>query len=275
MRRKKPQLNFASDRQKKRKRLRAFITAFVIFVVLLGGASLFLFLNSIDYDLKNLTGKGQEEVTEPEEVTEKVLPQIPVEDKTILLTFYTEKDELTGLYLITSHAQTENITVEAVDVNTQVTIEKTATLREHFKNGGMSGLKIAVETHTNKKMDRYIKQSETALKKIVGKVGNVTVNVPSSIHYKGKDFSLFLEQGEQNLTGDLFLKYLYYADSKNREEAVCALTKTTLEALLKNSDQTLINFLFNESDTDFSIMDASDGGMISMLIMLRSSVVPA
>ena len=53
--------------------------------------------------------------------------------------------------------------------------------------------------------------SQTQLKKVVSKIGDVTVRIPSDINYKGADFSLLLDAGDQNLTSDLFCKYFLYA----------------------------------------------------------------
>lgn len=270
MRNRKPKLNFSSPEKQKKKRAVTFISAFAIFVVVLGGVSALIFLNSIDFNLSNLNGKNTDTNTE-EPTNEQVdTTTIEIKDSSVLLTICDTKSNLTGVYIISSHADTKDITVQMLDLNTNINGEN---LQMQFKNGGMNGLKTAIEAHLDRKVDRYIKQSETSLKKIIGKIGNVIVDVPQKIQYKSKENSLYLDAGEQSLTGDLFLKYLNYANGKEEEKAIAALVSSTLEALYKTqANNNVLNFLFNESETDFSVVDSAAEGMIPMYISLRAYV---
>ncbi len=270
MRKRKPKLNFSSPEKQKKKRAAAFISAFAVFVVVLGGVSVLLFMDSIDFNLNNLIGKKTEE--EMEDTTEEPVKTtaVEVQDSSVLLTIYSSQSKLTGLYMISSHADSKEITVQMLDLNTNVDGESFAS---HFKNSGMSGLKAAVESHVGYKTDRYIKQSETSLKKIIGKIGNVNILIPQRIQDKSQGNSLYLEAGEQSLTGDLFLKYLYYADGNEEEKAIAALVSSTLQSLYKTQkNNSVLSFIFNESETDFSIVDSAADGIIPMFVSLRGSV---
>ena len=273
MRYKKPQLNFASEKQKQKKRMHIFIVSFAVFVFVLGGASVLLFMDYMEYDFSNF---GQESTEEQIETTlEDSAQDTPIELKTIhvLLTFYNQKKELTDLYLISLLSdKNPKITVQAMDIQEKVQGES---LQDCFKNKGMNGLKTAVEAQNALHVDRYIKQSEVELKKTVNRIGNVVVNVPSSIHCNQKGLTLYLEAGPQNLTGDLFLKYLYYAKTPEKEMAIVNFIQTTLHALYKSQDnQRLLNDLFNAVETDFSILDNANDGYIPMFIYLRDAVQP-
>ena len=72
--------------------------------------------------------------------------------------------------------------------------------------------------------------SQTQLKKVVSKIGDVTVRIPSDINYKGADFSLLLDAGDQNLTSDLFCKYFLYADNSGKRDAAVSLLNALMTA---------------------------------------------
>ena len=52
--RKKKELRFTSEKQEKTKRFRAFIVAFVAFVLVFGSVSTLIFMKSLNFDLQNL-----------------------------------------------------------------------------------------------------------------------------------------------------------------------------------------------------------------------------
>ena len=271
MRYKKPQLNFASEKQKQKKRMHIFIVSFAVFVLILGGASVLLFMDYMEYDFSKFGQKPTEEQIET--TLEDSVQDAPIELKKthVLLTFYNQKKELTDLYLLSLLPDKEpQIMVQALDIQEKVQGES---LQDCFKNKGMSGLKSSVETQYALHVDRYIKQSEVELKKTVNRIGNVVVDVPSSIHCNQKGLTLYLEAGPQNLTGDLFLKYLYYAKTPEKELAIVDFVQTTLQALYKSQgNQRLLNDLFNAVETDFSIVDNANDGYIPMFIYLRDAV---
>lgn len=268
MRGRKAKLNFLSKEKKQKKRIYFFIAAFVVFLCILAGASLLLFMDSLDYNIHNLHKNNANIIENNTELTTSIEP-IQVKPINVLLIFY-DSNELSGLYFLTTDSKEPKIQLQYIDLATKWNTE---TFLECYQDRGVTALKSAVETHYGITIDRYIKQSENDLKKIIGKIGNVTVKVQEPIQYNQKQDSLYLEAGLQNLTGDLFLRYLHYVEPVEKEKAIQSLVSSTLEALHRSEKSSaLLNYLFNHTDTDFSVVDNETGGYIPMLISLKDKV---
>ena len=104
-------------------------------------------------------------------------------------------------------------------------------------------------------------------------MGDITVDIPQAISYRGTDFSLFLESGQQKLTGDLFIKYLQYAGTEEQTNAVCALLRQTLQAFTEENLDTMFNYIFNLSESNFSVMDYADtNGLVRVYLSMRGKI---
>lgn len=277
MRRKKSKLNFASERQTRAKRLRAFVISFVAFILVFGTVSILVFMKSLDFNLDNL-------IRQPEDSTEQstdtmqapTIAAAPV-NATTLFVCYGDDDVILQLSLVCTNAEENRIMVATLDPFTSVTVNSTGnTFQGWFQTTGINGLLQAVETNTQLKIDRYIKQSESNLKKVITKVGDITVDIPQAISYRGTDFSLFLESGQQKLTGDLFIKYLQYAGTEEQTNAVCALLRQTLQSFTEENLDTMFNYIFNLSESNFSVMDYADtNGLVRVYLSMRGKIESA
>ncbi len=272
--RRKNKLNFANARAEKAKRMRAFILSFTAFILVFGAVSLLIFMKSLDFDLGNLAKGDEGESTTTEETTEAP-SQVQAMDANILLVCYDTNNHLSLLAFVSSEKDAQQISVSLLDTAQAYTKDGTqTTLQACFANSGMAGLKSAVEQVYGAAVDRYIKVSESNLKKVISKIGDVSVEVVEPIQYRGSDYSLFLDGGVQMLTGDLFIKYLKYTSGSSKAQAVCALVQTTLNAFREDNRDSMFNSLVNLSDTDISVVDNTDsGGLVSVYISLRANVV--
>ena len=277
MRRKKSKLNFASERQTRAKRLRAFVISFVAFILVFGTVSILVFMKSLDFNLDNLIRQPQDSTEQSTDTTQA--PTIVAEpvNATTLFVCYGDDDVILQLSLVCTNAEENSIMVATLDPFTSVTVNSTGnTFQGWFQTTGINGLLQAVETNTQLKIDRYIKQSESNLKKVITKVGDITVDIPQAISYRGTDFSLFLESGQQKLTGDLFIKYLQYAGTEEQANAVCALLRQTLQAFTEENLDTMFNYIFNLSESNFSVMDYADtNGLVRVYLSMRGKIEPA
>ncbi|MGN0571491.1 MAG: LCP family protein [Candidatus Fimenecus sp.] len=270
--RKKKELRFISEKQEKAKRFRAFIVAFIAFILVLGSVSTLIFMKSLNFDLQNLLKSPENSDTTVETTTEAAVP-VTVCDSAVLLICCDTDNHLTLLAVLRSDAAQNVCAVCALETNTSTTPTLDVSLQTVFEKNGMAGLKSAVSSAYGIQIDRYIKLTESNLKKVVSAVGDVSMEIPESIAYRGEDFSLFLDAGMQTLTGDLFVKYLRFADVNGRSQATAALAKTTLQSLNGNSREKQFNTLFNLSDTDFSIVDLTDtNGLVNVYVALRDTV---
>ena len=277
MRRKKSKLNFASERQTRAKRLRAFVISFVAFILVFGTVSILVFMKSLDFNLDNLIRQPQDSTEQSTDTTQApTIAAAPV-NATTLFVCYGDEDEILQLSLVCTNAEENSIMVATLDPFTSVTVNSTGnTLQGWFQTTGINGLLQAVETNTQLKIDRYIKQSESNLKKVITKVGDITVDIPQAISYRGTDFSLFLESGQQKLTGDLFIKYLQYAGTEEQANAVCALLRQTLQSFTEENLDTMFNYIFNLSESNFSVMDYADtNGLVRVYLSMRGKIEPA
>ena len=265
--RRKNKLNFSSERQTKAKRTRAFVLAFVAFILVFGSVSLLIFMKSLDFDLQNLVKKPDVSSAVTESTAAETMP-VKLADTNILLVCSDSDKNVTLLALVSAHAKEAEITVSAIDPSEQ--------FQAVFKSQGLAGLKNAVASAYSLPVHRYIQMTESNLKKAIGTVGDVTLNIPQAIQYRGMDSSLYLDSGEQSLTGDLFIKYLRYTDINGKSDAACALVKTVLLAFGENNREKLFNTLFNLSDTDFSVVDCTDSsGALNVFLYLRGNVKSA
>ena len=274
MRRKKSKLNFASERQTRAKRLRAFVISFVAFILVFGTVSILVFMKSLDFNLDNLIRQPQDSTEQSTDTTQApTIAAAPV-NATTLFVCYGDDDVILQLSLVCTDAEKNSIMVATLDPFTSVTVNSTGnTFQGWFQTTGINGLLQAVETNTQLKIDRYIKQSESNLKKVITKVGDITVDIPQAISYRGTDFSLFLESGQQKLTGDLFIKYLQYAGTEEQTNAVCALLRQTLQAFTEENLDTMFNYVFNLSESNFSVMDYADtNGLVRVYLSMRGKI---
>ena len=277
MRRKKSKLNFASERQTRAKRLRAFVISFVAFILIFGTVSILVFMKSLDFNLDNLIRQPEDSTEQSTDTTQApTIAAAPV-NATTLFVCYGDDDVILQLSLVCTNAEENSIMVATLDPFTSVTVNSTGnTLQGWFQTTGINGLLQAVETNTQLKIDRYIKQSESNLKKVITKVGDITVDIPQAISYRGTDFSLFLESGQQKLTGDLFIKYLQYAGTEEQANAVCALLRQTLQSFTEENLDTMFNYIFNLSESNFSVMDYADtNGLVRVYLSMRGKIEPA
>lgn len=277
MRRKKSKLNFASERQTRAKRLRAFVISFVAFILVFGTVSVLVFMKSLDFNLDNLIRQPQDSTEQSTDTTQApTIAAAPV-NATTLFVCYGDDDVILQLSLVCTNAEENSIMVATLDPFTSVTVNSTGnTFQGWFQTTGINGLLQAVETNTQLKIDRYIKQSESNLKKVITKVGDITVDIPQAISYRGTDFSLFLESGQQKLTGDLFIKYLQYAGTEEQANAVCALLRQTLQSFTEENLDTMFNYIFNLSESNFSVMDYADtNGLVRVYLSMRGKIKSA
>lgn len=268
MRRKKKQLRFTSAYKQKQKQTRAFIAAFAAFVLLLGTASTLLFMKSVDFDLHNVI---RQDPTEPTSQAPVQLETVELRDASVLWFCCDSDNTLFLLAMVRADATEQNISVRAIDAQTRNA--NGDTLQSLFEKNGVAGLLQAVGAQENTKIDRYIKTTESNLKKTVSMLGDIPVEIPQAIQYRGDGYALFLDRGVQSLTGDLFVKYLRYADTAAQSTAAAAAIQRVLSSFSVTEPEAQFHKLVNLSDTDFSIIDVTDtNGLVRVYLALQDNI---
>ena len=270
--RKRSKLRFTSEQQQNKKRFRAFIAAFCAFVLVLGTVSTLIFMKSLNFDIKNIL-KTPDDTSTTTEPTTAPTRQVSVVDSAVLLVCCDTEENLTLLAIVQTDAKEKAILVQALETDASTTAQNDVSFQTVFAKNGMAGLKNAVSSAYGLQFDRYIKMTESNLKKAISSTGDISLQIPNQVAYRGMNYSLFLDAGEQTLTGDLFVKYLRYADTDAKSTAAAALVQKTLQSLNGKNREQQFNTLFNLSDTDFSIMDLTDSnGLIEVYVALCDSV---
>ncbi len=270
--RKKSRLRFTSAYQQSQKRFRAFIVAFVAFVLVLGTVSTLIFMKSLNFDINNMLRAPDDTSTTTEPTTAQTR-QTAVVDSAVLLVCCDTEENLTLLAIVQTDAENNAIFVSALDADTAPSAQNAVSFQTVFAKNGLAGLKNAISSAYGIQFDRYVKMTESNLKKAISSIGDISLHIPSEIAYRGTDYSLFLDAGEQILTGDLFVKYLRYAEGEAKSDAAAALVRGSLQSLNGENRERQFNTLFNLSDTDFSIVDLTDSnGLIEVYVALRDSV---
>lgn len=272
--RKNHKLHFTSEKQEKTKRFRAFIVAFIAFVLVLGSISTLIFMKSVNFDLQNLL-KSPDDTRTTEEPTTTEIQSVAIRDAAVLLVCCDTNNRLSLLSLVRADSAQNRIAVCALDTETVPTTAQN-TFQTVYEKNGMAGLKNAVSSAYGIQIDRYVKLSETNLKKAISAIGDISVEIPAPISYRGADFSLYLDSGVQMLTGDLFVKFVSYTDLDGQNRATAALVQATLQSLSGTACEKQFNTLFNLSDSDFSVVDLTDtNGLVNVYVALRDMVTVA
>lgn len=272
--RKNHKLHFTSEKQEKTKRFRAFIVAFIAFVLVLGSISTLIFMKSVNFDLQNLL-KSPDDTRTTEESTTTEIQSVAIRDAAVLLVCCDTNNRLSLLSLVRADSAQNRIAVCALDTET-VPATAQNTFQTVYEKNGMAGLKNAVSSAYGIQIDRYVKLSEANLKKAISAIGDISVEIPAPISYRGADFSLYLDSGVQMLTGDLFVKFVSYTDLDGQNRTTAALVQATLQSLSGTACEKQFNTLFNLSDSDFSVVDLTDtNGLVNVYVALRDTVTVA
>ncbi len=246
-------LDFSSEKQAEQKKMRSFIIAFVSFVVILGTISVFVFMKSVDFNLNNLVQSTTDSAASTFDST--VASSADLSGRAgILLVFTDDSGSLISVSALDCNMDIKCISVVQLPADTSVS---SGSLKDIYQKGGAAALEKPISDLSGLSFTKYIKMSQSQLKKVISKIGEVTVRIPSDINYKGADFSLLLDAGDQNLTSDLFCKYFLYADNSGRRDAAVSLLNTLMTAKNIPSQDTLFNFIMNNTDTDISVVDYS------------------
>ncbi len=246
-------LDFSSEKQAEQKKMRSFIIAFASFVVILGTISVFVFMKSVDFNLNNLVQSTTDSAASTFDST--VASSADLSGRAgILLVFTDDSGSLISVSALDCNMDIKCISVVQLPADTSVS---SGSLKDIYQKGGAAALEKPISDLSGLSFTKYIKMSQSQLKKVISKIGEVTVRIPSDINYKGADFSLLLDAGDQNLTSDLFCKYFLYADNSGRRDAAVSLLNTLMTAKNIPSQDTLFNFIMNNTDTDISVVDYS------------------
>lgn len=258
----KNKLNFSSERKVKQKQTKAFIISFAAFVLVLGTVSVLIFMDSVNFNLGNLVQSSTSPVSDSTD--KETVPVALSGQANILLIYSRGNGDLACVSLLHCNMDKKEILVLSVS---PAETAGGVTLNEAYVKNGTAGLKNAVSALISVVPDRFIRVTESELKKIAAQIGDIPVHIPAPFSYKGTDFSLSLDAGTQSLTADMFCKYVQACDNTQKGAAVTALLNTLLTSKNIASQDKLFNLIVNNSSTDISVVDyTKHAGTISAYV---------
>lgn len=247
-------LRFETTRKREAKKTGAFLTAFIAFIVIFGGLSIMLLILNSGGDVDKMIGIDKVKPTEQTTVTDDSVMILPeVSGSANFLLVIDEDDELQLCAVVHADMDKLKFSVRVLDAK--------ASLQKSYNDGGIQGLKTAVEKQ-GVKIDRYALTSERGLKSILKATGNsLTVNVPQKINVSGNDLTLRLKEGEQEMQTVTIYKYLICpqpnreAQLKAQGELICAALDQLINEENLSQGEKLFGAVVNELNTDISVLD--------------------
>ncbi len=141
---------------------------------------------------------------------------------------------------------------------------KTATMQEHFRDGGITLLRDAVSSFADIEISKYILGDEDDFTSLIKGMGEFAVTVDERVEASHDGVSFIIDSGEQVLIPDMMLKYfLYLCDSQPRSYVKLANMMMLLgEKLFATDDEVVlednINLFISGFETDISALDFSE-----------------
>lgn len=250
--RKSKQLSFEGRGRKNSKKIKSFIIAFSAFVVLLGSASLLLFMKHLNYDFSNLLSSAQ---TTTEEYSENTTEAPALEGiANVLAVCENTQKELEFVCIVTADYAAREISVCPVRTDMRVAYDGSeAAVSEIYSRAGAVGLRDAVSQSLGIGTGRYLKFNVSQLRSFLNKFEDIEVEVPEDIDDSSN--GLILNKGKNALSSELFIKYIHYADPFYKADAFAQLISTVLSERHAAKLETLFSYIANNSQTDITIVD--------------------
>lgn len=241
--------------------LKYFIIAFIIFIVILGLASAFLFMYSIDFDFNNFVAKPEEATAEPTDVISE--PSYSVNSltgkSTVLFVCADSKDALDFAFTIKCDFEGKSMKVKCVDAKSQMTLNgKKASCSDIYKDYSIQELKSAFSESFGIDVDKYFVCDRSGAKEILSLFDGINVNVNENIDYDFNGINLKLNKGNQTVSGAYVLNFLLISNNITREQIICDVINSVLvPSYIDNSQRLFTNFV-NSGKTDISVIDYSE-----------------
>ena len=246
------------DEAKTNNKLKPFIIAFAVFIVVLSACSMFLFMYSLDFDINNLV----ESTTEIEETTtEEVKPVYSVESlsgaSNVMFIVTDNNDKVKSVFCTLVNFDNKTFKVKQVNGDAQYLYGKTyKSINGIYTDFSEEGVAEFLSEKWNINVDKYAIFKMADLRKFLSLFNGITVNVTENINYKSDEFNLELSKGKQELSGEKVLNYLMVCD--NKEQVICDIATSILNAEYLDRGEYLFKNFANLSQTDISVIDFFD-----------------
>jgi anionic cell wall polymer biosynthesis LytR-Cps2A-Psr (LCP) family protein len=219
-----------------------------------------LFMYSLDFDINNLV----ESTTKLEETTtEEVKPVYSVEslsgNSNIMFIVTDSDDKVQSVFCTLVDFDNKTFKVKQVNGDAQYLYGKTyKSINGIYTDFSKIGVANFLSEKWNINVDKYVVFKMTDLRKFLSSFNGITVNVTENVNYKSGEFNLELSKGKQELSGEKALSYLMVCDNENKEQVICDIVASVLNAEYLDEAENLFKKFANLSETDISVIDFFD-----------------
>ncbi len=239
-------------------KLKPFIIAFAVFIIVLSVCSMFLFMYSLDFDINNLV---ESTTVQEETITEEIKPVYSVEslsgNSSVMFIITDNDDKVQSVFCTLVDFDNKTFKVKQVNGDAQYLYGKTyKSINGIYTDFSEVGVAQFFSEKWNISVDKYAVFKTSDFRKFLSLFNGITVNVTENVNYKSSDFNLELSKGKQELSGEKALNYLMICD--NKEQVLCDIVASVLKAEYVDKSESLFKKFANLSKTDISVIDFFD-----------------
>ena len=255
----KTSLQFDKEKRKRKKTYATFIIAFLCFSLVLAAVSFLILLKKYNFKLGNIVDRKTTATTEETSTEGETYLNNYSGNATVLALCENSNNGLGFFGVLNFNMDEKQISVMSFDNDTTVNFDgKSGTFSEIYSTGGALGLSQAVEKCYGIKIDRFIDVTETSFKRVISYLGDAEIYSDEKINYKGGDYVLILDEGEQSATGETVLSYYKYLDRKGRSVLTAELFDYYMNSGKITASQDTFDSLINLCKTNISVNDFND-----------------
>ena len=240
----------------RKKTYATFIIAFLCFTIILATVSFLILLKKYNYKLSNIVDRKTTSTTEETSTEGETFLQNYSGNVNILAVCENSNNKLGFFGVLNFNMDAKQVSVMSFDNDTSLSFDgKSGTFSDIYSTGGALGLSQAIEKCYEIKIDRFIDVTETNFKRVISCLGDARIYSDEKISYKGSDYVLFLEEGEQSATGETVLSYFKYLDAKGRSVLTAEILDYYMNSGKINATQDMFDSLINLFNTNISLKD--------------------
>lgn len=252
--------NLFIENNVKKSTIKYFVISFSVFILLLAGFSVVLFMRSLDYDISNLVENSSTTTTELTQGEETITYSVNnLSGKSNILFIIEEQDGVDFLCVVSTDFDNKLMKVKCIDGGENVLYNgKTLRISSIYSTDYERGIKNFLLDDYGVNIDKYVIFDKKQFKEVLNLFDGFTIDVKNDVDYKSQDFKLSLSSGVQELSPDMTYKYLQISDNNTRESIICNVIRSVLVEIYINDSEDLFTSFVNSCKTDISVIDYSN-----------------
>lgn len=218
----------------------------------------------MDYDISNVLRRRETTTASSETTQAPAAPELSGRKDFLLLLVSDDSKVLETAAVIRADMDNACFKVCTFSSSAQCILEgKSLLLSDIYASSSAASMKKAAQALTGTEAVRYIKITDSGIKKIFRTLGDLELDIPERAEYRDGDTLLVLDPGVQKVSGDTLSKYLDHLNANKSPEYALAEKNRVICAVLdsfatqKNVEkgEALFSSLINSVETDISAVD--------------------